>query len=391
MTITPFEIHVAEDELADLRQRLRRTRWPDAAPGGGWAQGTELTFLRDLVDRWAESYDWRAWERKLNRHPHFVGRVAGNAVHFVHERGRGPRPMPLLLGHSCYSNFFEFDKVIGPLADPAAYGGDRRDAFDVVAWSLPGFGFSARPAEPGCNVAAMAEVAHELMTELGYPAYGAAGGSWGGLVASCLAFTRPEAMSGVYLTQASPPAAPVSGDTEDATEDERAYAAAIAAHRGEGTGYAAILRTRPQSLSYAVNDSPAGLAGWVVEKLREWSDCDGDLFSALPPDEVLTSISLTWFTETAASGQRLYYENARGDWATPAGQRSRVPTGVLRLPGGIPHERIPVETARRTFDVQYYRAAERGGHFPAWEVPDTFVESVREFYRPLRDGLGRID
>jgi pimeloyl-ACP methyl ester carboxylesterase len=386
MTVSAFEIAVHEDEVADLRQRLARTRWPDAAPGGGWAQGTEVGFLRELVHRWASSYDWRAHERELNAAPNFTADVLGRRVHFVHRRGRGPDPMPLLLAHGCYSNFYEFHEVAEALADPEAFGGDARDAFDVVVWSLPGFGFSDRPTEPGCNIAAMAGIAHELMTGvLGYPRFGVAGGSWGGLVASCLAFTRPESLSGILLTQATPPAAPVvaPGDSP-LTAAERAFAAALQAHRGAETGYAEILRTRPQSLAYALNDSPAGLAGWVVEKLRAWSDCGGELGSTFSLEEILTSISITWFTSTAASGHRLYYENARVDWAPRVGQRATVPTGVLAMPGGIPHEQVPPETVRRWFDLTYYRRAERGGHYPAMETPDVFVSSVRDFFRPLR-------
>jgi pimeloyl-ACP methyl ester carboxylesterase len=386
MTISAFEIAISEEDVADLRQRLGHTRWPDPAPGGAWAQGTELGFLRELVHRWGTSYDWRAHERELNEVPNYIAELHGKRVHFVHHRGRGPRPIPLLLAHGCYSNYYEFHKVAHALAEPQAHGGDARDAFDVTVWSLPGFGFSDRPTEPGCNIAAMAEIAHHLMTsELGYPVFGVVGGSWGGLVASCLAFTRPESLSGIFLTQATPPAAPVVAPGEpQLTAAERVFAAGLQAHRGPETGYAEILRTRPQSLAYALNDSPAGLAGWIVEKLRAWSDCGGDLGSTFSLDEILTSISITWFTSTAASGHRLYYENARGDWAPHTGQRAAVPTGVLAMPDGIPHERVPPETVRRWFDLRYYRRAERGGHYPAMETPEIFVEAVRDFFRPLR-------
>lgn len=386
MTLDRFRIAVPEDDLQDLKARLSRTRWPDAAPGGGWAQGTEARYLRNLVERWRTDYDWRQHERRLNVFANYHAAVDGLRLHLVHERGRGPKPMPLLLGHGCYSNFYEFAKVIGPLTDPVAYGGDAHDSFDVVTWSLPGFGFSDRPTEPGCNVARMADLAHRLMTAvLGYDSFGVCGGSWGGLVASCLAFTHPESISGLFLTQASPPALPVVAPGGPPLSDaELRFANALGLHRGEGTGYAALLRTRPQSLAYAVNDSPAGLAGWVVEKLRDWSDCDGELGSTFTVDDVLTSLSITWFTGTAASGQRLYYENAHGDWSPQPGESTPVPTAVLGLPGGIPHELVPPETVRRYFNLTDYRIAPRGGHYPGLEIPDILVERLRQFYRPLR-------
>lgn len=386
MTVRKLDIRVPDEDLADLHARLARTRWPGAIEGAEWAQGTDDAFLRTLVDRWRDGFDWRAQEAQLNSVSNFVTELDGLAIHFVHKRGKGPRRIPLLLGHGCYSNFYEFHKVIGPLTDPGAFGGDPNDSFDVVVWSLPGFGYSGRPVDPGWNVDRMAGAAHQLMSTLGYDRYGAMGGSWGGLVAARAAFRFSEAVIGLFLTQASPPATPLNAaGSPPLTRDEEQFLSSLAAHRGEETGYASLLRTRPQSIAYALNDSPAGLAGWVAEKLRAWSDCDGELGSTFTLDEVLTSISLTWFTGTVGSGQRLYYENAHGDWDPAPGEVTGVPTGVLGLPGGIPHERVPPETIRRRFNLTHYSMAARGGDYPALEVPEVLVENLREFFRPLRE------
>lgn len=384
--VHPFRISVSDEQLTDLRDRLGRTRWPDQIPGTGWAQGTDKSFLQSLVRRWRDGYDWRQHEEELNAFPHYLVELEGLRLHVIHRRGKGPRPMALLLGHGCYSNFFEFHKVIGPLTDPAAHGRDPDDAFDVVVWSLPGFGYSDRPSTPGFHVAHMSDYAHRLMTEaLGYTSFGACGGSWGGLVATRLAFAHPESLTGLFLTQASPPATPSAAEGESPlTEAEIQFQEALDHHRQEETGYAALLRTRPQSMAYALMDSPAGLAGWVVEKLRGWSDCGGDLGSTFSLDDVLTSISLTWFTGTIGSGQRLYYENAHGDWSPGPGEMTAVPTGVLALPRGLPHEAAPPETIRRRYNLTYYRMAPRGGHYPALEIPEILVESLTAFYRPLR-------
>lgn len=381
-----FEIHVPDAELADLHDRLARTRWAaGCGPRTGWSAGTDEEFLHDLVTRWRDDFDWRRQETELNSIASWVADLDGTRVHFVHERGHGPRPLPPLLGHSCYSNFYEFHKVIGPLTDPSAFGANPNDSFDVVVWSLPGFGFSERPHEPGWNVDRMASTAHGLMTNtLDYSQYGVAGGSWGGLVGARTAFAFPEAVAGPFLTQAVPPAAPVATPCgSPLSQAEQQFHESLIAHRGEETGYAELLRTRPDSVAYALNDSPGGLAGWITERWRAWSDCGGDLWSAFSLDEVLTSLSLTWFTGAVGSGQRLHYENAHGDWAPRPGDFTDVPTGVLGLPGH-PARATPAETTGRTFNLAYHRTAPRGGHFPALEVPEVLVESIRDFYRPLR-------
>lgn len=385
--IEPFRISTPDAEVDELRNRLARTRWPDALPGVGWMQGTDRPFLEALVRRWHDDYDWRAHEAELNRFAQFRARVDDLDIHFVHERGKGPNPTPILLGHGCFSNFYEFHKVIGPLTDPVAYGGDAADAFDVVVWSIPGFGYSDKPYERGFHTARLAEYQTRLMTDvLGYERYGACGGSWGGQIAVRAAYAHPDTLLGLFLTQANPPARPEQGPGEPPlSDDEQALIARTLEFRKEGTGYQALLTTRPQSLAFGLADSPAGLAGWVVEKLRAWSDCDGDLGSTFSLDEVLTILSIYWFTDTIASAQRLYYESAHGDWALAPGELITVPTGVLGLPGGIPNETSPPETIRRRFDLRYFHMADRGGHYPALDVPDTFVEHLRACFRALRD------
>jgi pimeloyl-ACP methyl ester carboxylesterase len=383
----PFKIHVEDAAIADLKARLKMTRWPHALDGAGWSQGSDLGFVQGLVERW-QGYDWRVHERDLNKFSHFRAAIDGLGVHFIHERGRGPAPIPILLGHSCFSSFYEFHHVIRALADPASHGGDERDAFDVVAWSLPGFAFSDKPSQRGWGAGRMADIAHALMTKvLGFERYGSIGGSWGGNVAWRLGIDFQDACLGLFLTQNPVSTAEQAPGQPPLTPAEVEFAQACAEFEKEERGYYRILTTRPESLAFALADSPAGLAGWVVEKLRVWSDCHGDLGSTISLEEILTSLSITWFTASVASSQRLYYESAHGDWWLRPEDRFRVRIGALRLPGGLPYEAAPAETLRRYMGrLDYFCEAPRGGHWPAWEIPDIFVRAVREFYRPIRAG-----
>jgi pimeloyl-ACP methyl ester carboxylesterase len=381
----PFEIRIDDAALEDLRARLQMTRWPHALAGVGWSLGSDRDFVKDLVARWIE-YDWRPHERALNGFRHYRAPIDGLGVHFIHERGRGPAPVPILLGHGCFSSFYEFHRVIRALADPASCGGDPADAFDVVVWSLPGFGFSDKPAERGWGCGRMADAAHALMRDvLGYERYGSVGGSWGGTVAWRLGMDFADASLGLFLTQ-TPVSEAVQGPGESPlSAAEQAFNRLSEEFEKEERGYFRILTTRPESLAFALADSPAGLAGWVVEKLRVWSDCGGELGGALSIEEILTSLSITWLTETIASSQRLYYECAHGDWMLGPNDRFDVRTGVLKLPGGLPYEAAPEETLRRRFNnLEYLLEAPRGGHWPAWETPEIFVGAVRDFYRPVR-------
>lgn len=381
----PFSIHIEDEAICDLQARLRMTRWPHAIEGVGWSRGSDRDFLRHLVKQW-QSYDWRLHEKKLNRFSHFRASIDGLGIHFIHEPGRGPSPVPILLGHGCFSSFYEFHHVIPALADPASHGGDPADAFDVIVWSLPGFAFSDKPDERGWGCGRMADTAHTLMHDvLGYDRYGTVGGSWGGTVSWRLGTEYKDASLGMFLTQPPTVAAVQMPGQPALTPAEIDYTRQGEEFEKEERGYYRILTTRPESIAFALADSPAGLAGWVVEKLRVWSDCQGQLGSTIPIDEILTSLSITWFTETIASSQRLYYESAHGDWMLQPDDRFDLRTGVLSLPGGLPYEAIPEETARRIFDkLEYFLGAPRGGHWPAWEIPEIFIRAVRDFYRPVR-------
>lgn len=381
-----FAIHVEDDAIADLRDRLGRTRWPNALDGVGWQQGSDLGFVQRLVERWKD-YDWRPHEKHLNGFSHFRANIDGLGIHFVHERGRGPNPVPILLGHACFSSFYEFHHVIEALADPASHGGDPNDAFDVVAWSLPGFAFSDKPTTSGMGAGRMADVAHALMTQvLGYERYGAIGGSWGGNVAWRLGQDFADSSLGLFLTQCPVSTAEQRPGEPPLTADEIAFAKACEEFEHEERGYFWQLTTRPESLAFGLADSPAGLAGWVSEKLRTWSDCHGELGSTIPLDEILTSLSITWFTESIASSQRLYYECAHGDWYLGPDDTFDVRMGAMKVPGGLPYEAAPEETLRRYLGrLDYFCDSPRGGHWPAWEVPEIFIQAVREFYRPVRN------
>ncbi len=285
--IRPFRIAIPDAALQDLRERLRRTRLPGPVAGAGWGYGTDLAFLGQLIEHWRDRYDWRAEEAALNRMPQFTASVHGTDLHFVHARGRGPAPLPLLFIHGWPGSFWEVHKVLGPLTDPAAHGGDPADAFDVVAPSLPGYGFSPDSGRPGMHPGAMAGVLAALMTEtLGYPRFGAQGGDWGASVATRLGQLHAGALAGIHLNLVG--ARPYLGEgAEPLTEAERAYVAAWERWRRAEGGYQAIQSTKPQTLAFGLTDSPSGLAAWIVEKFRAWSDCGGDVERRFTKDELL--------------------------------------------------------------------------------------------------------
>src|SRR4051794_493078 len=267
----PFAIQVDAGAVADLRRRLIATRWSQPIPGTGWDYGTDIAWLQDLCGYWADQFDWPAKEEALNRFPQVVVPLEGLDVHCIHVRGKGPNPMPLVLTHGWPSTFFEFTKVIGPLADPAAHGGDERDAFHVVVPSLPGYGFSAPPAAPGMSTARVSDLWVELMAELGYERFGSHGGDWGSAVTTGLGLRHPEHMIGLHLTMAAPPVEPAA-----LTGEQREWWDTVQRYRDREWGYVHLQRTKPQTASVGLNDSPAGLAAWVLEKWWRWSDCADD-------------------------------------------------------------------------------------------------------------------
>src|SRR5437016_7871070 len=306
MSIRPFRIDIADSALTDLDQRLARTRWPDAIDGSGWRYGTDPEFLKELVSYWRERFDWRAAEARLNAFPQFLTEVDGIDIHFLHVKGKGPDPLPLVITHGWPSSVAEFAKLIPLLADPANHGGRAEDAFDVVAPSLPGFGFSAHPLRSGMSSTAIAPLWAKLMLDvLGYRRFFAQGGDFGGHVTNALG--RNGHATAIHAMVAPKVA---NTDTPSLSPAEKSWLATVATWQQEEGAYAHQQRTRPQTLAYGLNDSPAGLAAWIVEKWRSWSDCGGDVLSHFTMDELLTNISIYWFTETIASSVRLYYENA---------------------------------------------------------------------------------
>jgi pimeloyl-ACP methyl ester carboxylesterase len=393
--IEPFAIHVPDEALRDLAARIDRTRWPTtAAFDDGWSDGTDGTFLRQLLEYWGYKFDWPEQETELNRLRQLRIRVDDVRVHTVHVRGRGPRPMPLVLTHGWPSTFAEFVKVIGPLSDPAAYGGDADDAFNVVVPSLPGYGFSD-PLPPGQAGRTM-ELWVRLMETLGYRRFAAHGGDIGGYVTNQLARHHPDRLIGVHTTYPVEPSNP--NGAGGLSDEERAFYGNRARTRELGGGYTHIQRTRPRTLSYGLTDSPAAVAAWIVDKWREWSDCAGDLLSRFSRDELLITISLYWFTKTIATSFDFYR-----DWGLGAPPRLVAETYPHSLPGVDPRPLEPGETidvpagvaialdrypeafVRRGYsDLRQLTHLPRGGHFPALEEPDLLVNDIRTFFRPLR-------
>jgi pimeloyl-ACP methyl ester carboxylesterase len=382
MGVKVFKIKVPQRMLNDLRKRLASTRWPDEVAGAEWDYGTNLAYLKSLVEYWRDEFDWRAQEEALNRFAHFRADIDGLGLHFIHERGKGANPLPIILTHGWPDSFVRMLKLIPLLTDPASHGGDARDSFDVIVPSLPGFGFSDRPGDRGFTVAGVADLFAKLMIEeLGYKRFAAHGGDWGSSITGQLALNHAAALTGIHLADipfwhlfSLPPG--------DLSEAERKYLEAGKKWQQEEGAYAAIQSTRPQTLAYGLNDSPAGLAGWIVEKFRAWSDCDGDVEKRFTKDELLTNITIYWATETINSSCRYYYE-ALHNPPQNAGQRVEAPTGVAIFPKDL--VTAPREYAERFFNIQRWTEKPRGGHFAALEEPELLAADLRDFFRPLRE------
>ena len=383
----PFNQKTDPAALADLRARLRATRWPDAPEEAGWSLGTDLGYLRELVAYWADEFDWPAQEAALARHPRFLVTLGGLGIHFVHARAAtspataaAARPaLPLVLCHGWPDSFWRYTKVIPLLTDPAAHGADPADAFDVVVPDMPGYGYSGRPPGPPLDSIAVAALWAELMAVLGYPRFGAAGGDIGSGVSRYLGLNHADAVAGVHRTDAGVPV--FSGDPADLTQEERAWFKAVAAWGAAEGAYAAMHRTKPQTAAVGLTDSPAGLAAWIVEKLRAWSDCGGDVERRFSKDEILTNVTLYWLTGTIGSSMRMYNANA----AIPAAQHARrveVPSGFALFPADI--TRPPTAWLERTANVARVTEMPRGGHFAAFEEPELYAAELREFFRPYR-------
>jgi pimeloyl-ACP methyl ester carboxylesterase len=372
--IEPYSVVFAADAIQDLSNRLTNTRWPDQLPGSAWELGTDLDYLQGLCAYWAADFDWAAAQGRLNAWPQITTVIDGQTVHAIHARADRPDALPLLILHGWPGSVAEMLKIIEPLRSPP----DPSDAFHVVCASLPGFGFSGPTHERGWNVRRVASAMVELMARLGYERFAALGGDWGATTSNYLALEHSEHLVGIYLTMAAA-GPPPGADGSELSVDEQGWVAQNAAFFAEEAGYLQIQGTRPQTLAYGLTDSPAGLAGWMVEKFRAWSDCDGELESAISRDELLTNISVYWMTGTANSASRIYYEAMRSGEFQPIAARIEVPTACAIFPKET--VRTPRAWAEHAWNLQRWNEMPRGGHFAALEVPDLLVADVREFYR----------
>ncbi|MCW5890252.1 MAG: epoxide hydrolase [bacterium] len=382
MDLTPFRIAVPDATLADLRERLARTRFPDELTDVGWDYGTPLALMRDLVAYWRDQYDWRSQEAALNLFPQWKAQVDDLGIHFLHVKGKGPKPFPLVITHSWPGSVAEFTRIIPLLTDPGAYGGDPADAFDVVAPSMPGYGFSDHARTRGMDAERIAALWAKLMQGLGYARFGAHGGDWGSIVSTHLGAYHADVVAGIHLNMvvAFPPdpANPIDG----LTQEEVVEIMPMEQWLQEEAGYQRIQGTKPQTLGYALNDSPAGLAAWIVEKFRAWSDCDGDVLERFSWDDLLTNVMLYWVPQTATSSARLYYEMRHAGKFPPQGFRVAVPTACAIFPKEM--FKPPRKWVEQLYDVARWTRFDRGGHFAAMEEPELLAEDVRAFFRGLR-------
>jgi pimeloyl-ACP methyl ester carboxylesterase len=379
--IDTFTVSVEDSVLEDLHGRLARTRFPDQIEGTGWEYGIPIDYLRQLVGYWRDTYDWRRQEARLNQFPHFRTTIDGQPIHFIHARSVHEDAFPLLITHGWPGSVLEFLDVIPRLTNPEAHGGQASDAFHVIAPSLPGYGFSDAPRTPGWDVRRIAQAFAVLMGRLGYPRYGAQGGDWGALVTTRIGVLDPGHCAAIHLNMplGSPPKSP-----GPLAEDERADLAAMDQFRREESGYASVQGTKPQTLGVSLNDSPAGLLAWIVEKFRTWSDCDGHPENCFSKDQLITNVMLYWVTQTSSSSARLYWETTHSNVLTEDLPFIGVPTGVARYPKEV--LRWPRSWVERQYNVTHWTVMPRGGHFAAMEQPALFTSDLRDFFRTVRQG-----
>ena len=368
----PFKINIAQDILDDLKNRLKNTRWPDEIINSGWDYGTNLSYLKELVSYWGSEFDWRKQEEQINSFPQFMTEIGGLKIHFIYIKGQGKNPIPLLLLHGWPSTFIQMLKIAPLLSGPGK--GQEGISFDLVIPSLVGYGFSDASHEPGMSVSKMAGIFHELMAGvLAYDKYALRGGDLGAGIALQMALLYPEYVIGLHTGGTYPR---IIGElSDDLTAAEKAYVENVRAWMQEEAAYAQVHATKPQTLAYALNDSPAGLAAWIVEKFRKWSDCGGDVEKRFTKDELLTNLTIYWATQTINSSMRLYYETVRnpGIWG-----RIKVPTAALMpMKDMFP---TPREWVMRTQNPTHYKEISRGGHFLEWEEPELVASDIREFF-----------
>lgn len=382
MEVQRFIIEIDQGAIDDLRQRLERTRWPDEIPAGDWASGTDLAYLRELTDYWIKDFDWKAQQTRLNGLNHFQAVIDGVRIHFVHMRGKGRDPFPLIMTHGWPGSFLEMEHIIPRLTDPVRFGGRDSDSFDVIIPSVPGFGFSDHPTVPGMNARRVADLWAALMDGLGYTRYGAQGGDIGAGISTWLAYQHASGVAGLHLNFIPGNYAPEPGALP-LSDAESAFLVTRARWLETEGGYSHQQSTRPQTLAYGLNDSPVGLAAWLLEKYRAWSDCGGDVERSFTKDELLTQISLYWFTQTIGSSVRYYHEGRTHPVTFRGLEPMPIPTAIAVFPKELPMP--PREYAARFYNISRWTEFDRGGHFAAHEVPDLLASDVREFFRNLRE------
>ena len=384
-SITPFEIVVPDAAISDLKTRLQNTRLPDQISETTWEYGTDKTYLTELIDYWENEFDWKEQERTLNEFDHFKTEIDEIEMHFIHQRSEHPDAIPLMIVHGWPGSISEFSKIIDPLVDPVAYGGSASDAFHVITPSLPGFGFSSAPTQPGYSPEKIAHILAALMEKIGYQRYAIAGGDWGAIINRYLAFNYPDRLIGLHsnMMLAGPPT-----DREqraDVTQAEETARAARGAYMQNERAYQQIQGSKPQTLGYGLNDSPTGLAAWIVEKFHGWTDmpqgATGYLDNHFTKDELLTNIAIYWFTGTITSSTRIYYENSKTPIETPLGFIN-VPTGAAIFPAEI--FVTPRAWAEAAYDLRHWSVMSEGGHFAALEKPDLYLNDLQIFFRLLR-------
>jgi len=383
LDVRPFKIHIEEGLLQDLQRRLSATRWPLTLDPESSADGASLALVQRLIEHWRTCFDWRAQEQRLNRLPQFIANIDGLSVHFIHQRGNGPAPLPLVITHGWPGSFVEMERIIPLLTDPGAHGGDPADAFHIVAPSLPGYGFSAAPTQAGFNSHRIAEMWLRLMQGLGYSRFGAQGGDIGAAVSTWLAQRFPDNLIGLHLNYIPGSYRPPLGDgLPPVTAEEQAFLDTAAAWADSEGAYAHMQGTKPQTLAFALSDSPAGLAAWMGEKFQTWSDCEGDVERVFSLDALLTDICLYWFSGTVASSLRLYKENKQRPLLFKTGERVTPPVGMALFPRELPMP--PRSWIERCYNVTRWTRMPKGGHFAAMEQPELLAAELREFFRPLR-------
>jgi pimeloyl-ACP methyl ester carboxylesterase len=392
VAIRPFRIAVPEAALADLRSRIAATRWPERELVADQSQGVKLDTIRDLVRYWGTDYDWRKAEARLNALPEFITRIDGIDIQFVHVRSRHPGAMPLLITHGWPGSIFELIKLIGPLSDPTAHGGRAEDAFDLVLPSMPGYGFSGKPQGTGWGPERIARAWDVLMQRLGYRSYVSQGGDWGSVVASAMARQAPAGLLGIHVNMPATVPADVAralNNGEPApgglTDVEKAAFDALDNLYRRGGGYAAMMVTRPQTVGYALADSPAGQAAWIYDKFAAWTHTGGEPERALSKDDMLDDITLYWLTNSATSSAQLYWENNNNNFnaGTQKTAEIKIPVAVTVFPGEI--YRAPRSWTEKAYrNLIYFHEVDRGGHFAGWEQPELFAAELRAAFRPLR-------